>query len=161
MKKVTRILYVRITFFKLSISCDIYFVEEFICEMEKDPNFKFDVTLSHKGYDHKPTQVDYRTMQWVKRKLSINDFVALITEGYSYCHIYFGSRRSKEKFKQTQTVSIDVDEAEVPLKDFIEKCSPKPTFAYETFSNNNGKKKYRYRLVYIFNQPQTASIHGK
>ncbi|MCM1451061.1 MAG: hypothetical protein NC102_02280 [Clostridium sp.] len=126
--------------------------------MEKEPNFKFDVTLSHKGYDHKPTQVDYRAMQWVRRKLSINDFVALITEGYSYCHIYFGSRRIKEKFKQTQTVSIDVDEAEVPLKDFVDKCPLKPTFAYETFSNNNGKKKYRYRLVYIFKEPLYSNV---
>ncbi len=126
--------------------------------MERNPEFKIDVTLSHKGYDHKPTQVDYRTMQWVRRRLSLNDFVALIAEGYSYCHIYFGSRRTKEKFKQTQTVSIDVDEAEVPLKDFVDNCKLKPTFAYETFSNNNGKKKYRYRLVYIFKEPLNSNV---
>lgn len=121
--------------------------------MERNPEFKFDVTLSHKGYDHKPTNVDYRTMQWVRRRPSINDFVALISAGYSYCHIYYGSRRVKKKFKQTQTVSIDVDESEVSLQEFITTCSPKPTFAYETFSNNNICGKYRFRLVYIFNEP--------
>ncbi|MCM1139317.1 MAG: hypothetical protein NC453_12175 [Muribaculum sp.] len=121
--------------------------------MEKDANFKLDVTLTNKGYDHKPTNVDYRTMQWIRNKVSLNDFVACIADGYSYCHIYHGSRRVKDKFKQTQTVSIDVDDSKVSLKEFIETCTPKPTFAYETFSNNNEKCKYRFRLVYIFKEP--------
>lgn len=119
--------------------------------MEVNPNFKFDITLSNACYKQKPTAVDYRRMSWKRVTTSLNNFINCITAGYSYCHIYHGNRRVKNKFLYTQVVSIDVDNTDVELHRFICDCNLKPTFAYETFSNGKDGK-ISYRLVYVFKE---------
>ncbi len=119
--------------------------------MKVNPNFKFDVTLSNDCYKQKPTAVDYRRMSWKRTTTSLTNFINYITAGYSYCHIYHGNRRVKNKFLYTQVVSIDVDDTDVDLYRFISGCTLKPTFAYETFSNGKDGK-FSYRLVFVFKE---------
>ncbi|WP_295731603.1 hypothetical protein [uncultured Muribaculum sp.] len=119
--------------------------------MEILPNFKFDVTVSDRGFTAKPTGVDYRRMVWRKQTVGLDNFVSLVRCGYSYCHIYFRNDRRNAKFLYSQVVSIDVDDSDIDLATFFNECQLKPTFAYETFSN--GKEgKFRYRLVYVFKE---------
>lgn len=119
--------------------------------METKSNFKFEVSLSRDCYNKKPGAVDYRRMSWQRVNISLSDFINHITTGYSYCHIYYGDRRAKNKFLHTQVVSIDVDDTTTNLSTFIAGTTLKPTFAYETFSNGlNGK--YSYRLVFVFKE---------
>lgn len=119
--------------------------------MDIKSNFKFEVSLSCDCYKKKPDAVDYRRMGWQRVNISLSDFINHITTGYSYCHIYHGDRRTKNKFLYTQVVSIDVDDTEISLSTFIAGTTLKPTFAYETFSNGVDGK-YSYRLVFVFKE---------
>ena len=124
--------------------------------MSTDINFKIDVWLSKDCYWSKPTSVDYQRMEWVETTLTLTEFIASIRNGYSYCHIYSGSRRLKANFSYSQVVSIDVDDTCICLSDFIQTCPFVPTFAYETFSNGKDNL-FSYRLVYIFEEHLNAS----
>ena len=129
--------------------------------MKKLSNFKFDVWLSRKGYQQKPTTIDYRGMSWEQRTVSLSDFIANIRCGHSYCHIYYGRKRLKSKFKHSHVISIDVDDAAVPMEQFVANCQLKPTFTYETFSNSPELGIYRYRVVYIIKEALNAAAFGE
>lgn len=117
--------------------------------------FNIEVWLSKECYATKPTTVDYQRMSWVPTTLTVSEFIDRIAQGYSYCHIYYGNRRIKSKFRFSQVVSIDVDDTETSLTDFIVNCPLKPTFAYETFSNGKDGL-YSYRLVFVFQEKLNA-----
>lgn len=117
--------------------------------------FNIEVWLSKDCYLSKPTQIDYSRMSWEHLSMTVSEFMDKILQGYSYCHIYYGSRRSKDKFHFSQVVSIDVDDTETSLADFIETCPLKPTFAYETFSNGKDGL-YSYRLAFVFQEKLNA-----
>lgn len=126
--------------------------------MTTNPNFRFEATLSEKGYSQKPIGVDYSTMKWKKKMISLNDFIDAISAGYSYCHIYVNNCRRKDKFLRANFVSIDVDDSNIDLFSFLNDCHLKPTFAYETFSNGkNGT--YSYRLVFVFDQSLSKNAY--
>ena len=119
--------------------------------MTTNAGFRFEATISQQGYRQKPVSIDYATMNWVRRTVSLSEFVSLIQSGHSYCHIYHNNRRQKEKFLHTNFVSIDVDQSKIDLLTFLGDCHLKPTFAYETFSNGkNGF--YSFRLVFVFRE---------
>lgn len=119
--------------------------------MVKNSKFSFEVSLSERNYNHKTTSVEYAKMRWTKRNVTVSQFITMVASGYSYCHIYFNNLRRKDKFLYTNIVSIDVDDSDVCLADFIVRVQLKPTFAYETFSNG-AEGKYSYRLVYVVNE---------
>ena len=119
--------------------------------MQKNPQFKFELSVSKEYYRQKPTGLDYARMKWQKRSVSVSEMISLIRQGYSYCHIYFNNLRRKDKFLHTNIVSIDVDDADLSLADFISDVQLKPTFAYETFSNSSNGK-FSYRLVYVMSE---------
>ena len=119
--------------------------------MDHKPYYQFEITLSQQRYDCKPDSVDYSQMKWRQTEILLSDFINRIKSGYSYCHIYHGSRRIKSKFLYTHVVSIDVDDTDVELLSFISESTLKPTFAYETFSNGKDGK-YSYRLVFVFKE---------
>ena len=112
-------------------------------------DYKLNVWLSGKSYKSKPDAADYKSMRWDDVTLSLEDFIDRIRDGYSYCHIYSGNRRLKSEFRYSQVVSIDVDDTCINMNRFIESCSIKPTFSYETFSNGIDGF-YSYRLVFVF-----------
>ena len=123
--------------------------------MMNQAGFVFEATISERGYSTKPVGTDYAAMRWNRRKVSLSEFISYIKSGYSYCHIYSGNHRKKEKYIQTNYVSIDVDKTDIDLYSFVNTVTLKPTFAYETFSNGkNGL--YSYRLVYVFDKPLSS-----
>lgn len=116
--------------------------------VKTNTKFNFEVSFSKDYYRQKPSGIDYARMKWTKRNVSVQTFANLIMQGYSYCHIYFNNLRRKDKFLHTNIVSIDVDDTDVCLAEFIDSIQLKPTFAYETFSNGIDGK-YSYRLIYV------------
>lgn len=52
----------------------------------------------------------------------------------------------------TNIVSIDVDDTDICIADFVRSIQLKPTFAYETFSNGKDGT-FSYRLVYVIAEP--------
>lgn len=75
-------------------------------------------------------------------------FIDLICEGHSYCNVFKGLDRRDVKFEKAYQVSIDIDDSDIPLSEFLKKLPASPTTAYTTFSNDDAAGKYRFRLMY-------------
>lgn len=125
--------------------------------MNQEKDFNFEITLSTKGYDHKPNANDYKMMKWSVKNIIVSDFIVFISKGHSYCHIYRNNHRSNNDFLYTNIVSIDIDDSTVPMETYVDGLMYKPTFAYTTPSD--GVKGYRFRLVYVFSDKITDTVY--
>ena len=123
-------------------------------------DFNFDVSISYKNYQDKPTY--YGSMLFRKENVTTNQLLCFIKDGYSFMaelkdyqvkqidnRLHQG--RTQNDIKQTNFIGVDVDDSEIGFSDYISTISFKPTFAYTT--PNDGIKGNRFRLVYIVNEP--------
>ena len=118
-------------------------------------SFRFDISISHKCYDHKPTSEDYQAMTFHVENLNADDLLDRITSGYSICHIFQDNRRIKKNFMYTNAIFIDVDDHPQPMDAFVYGCELKPTIAYTTISDGkNGL--HRFRLIYLLDEQITS-----
>lgn len=116
-------------------------------------NLKFDISFSLNSYSHKPTTYDYASMGWQKASVTPKELLEHIKQGFSYCHVFEDNKRKKEKFLYAQLITIDVDNSDVPMNEFVGDLALKPTLAYTTFSNRlNDDSAYRFHLVYCFRE---------
>lgn len=119
----------------------------------QNKNQKIDVSFSHNTYSHKPTSRDYASMNWNNATVTIRELLEHIKQGFSYCHVFEDNKRKKEKFLYAQLITIDVDNSEIPMNEFVGDLALKPTLAYTTFSNRlNDDSAYRFHLVYCFRE---------
>jgi hypothetical protein len=122
-------------------------------------SFRFDISISDRCYDHKPTSEDYKSMSFHVENLSADELIDRIKSGHSICHVFNDNRRTKKNFIYTSAVFIDVDDSPLSMKAFLEGCELKPSIAYTTFSNGkNGS--YRFRLIYLFDKHITSTDEG-
>jgi hypothetical protein len=136
----------------------IKFVYNFMEEIINSHNesFRFDISISDKCYDHKPTSEDYQAMTFHVENLNADDLLDRITSGYSICHIFQDNRRVMKNFLYTNAVFIDVDDSPQPMESFLDVCNFTPSIAYTTISDGkNGL--YRFRLIYLLDE-QVASV---
>jgi hypothetical protein len=123
-------------------------------------SFRFDISISDRCYDHKPTSEDYKSMSFHVENLSADELIDRIKSGHSICHVFNDNRRTKKNFIYTSAVFIDVDDSPLSMKAFLEGCELKPSIAYTTFSNGkNGS--YRFRLIYLFDKHITSTEEYK
>ena len=117
------------------------------------------LSISKQSYKTKPRPVQISKMVFEVSTINLSLFAELIRNGYSYTHIYntsasfTASEKTIKNFKETSIISIDVDNANKSLNDFVGSLTYIPTIAYTTPSNNNDTKEYRFRLVYVFESP--------
>ena len=117
-----------------------------------DESYRFNISISQRCYDHKPTKADHEMMSFcVATSISVDELLELIQQGHAICHVFAGNRRLKGNFLYTYSVFVDVDNSDICMSEFIVHCSIKPTLAYTTASNGKQGKGYRYRLIYVFN----------
>lgn len=123
--------------------------------MKTTNDYKFEVCISDRGYDHKPDRTtEVPKLHFSKRTIDVDDFLQYIHEGYCYTSIYtfdtFGmSGKTDNNYRYSYLVSIDIDHTQVPMNDMVDKLEYKPTLAYT--SCNDGKDgECKYRLVYCF-----------
>ena len=122
---------------------NIYFIQ--------DEAFCFNISISDRCYDHKPTLEDYKAMTFHVENLNADELLDRIREGYSICHIFKNNRRIKNNFMYTNEVFIDVDDSTIPMEELVKECELQPTIAYTTFSDGkNGL--HRFRLIYVFGE---------
>ena len=125
-----------------------------------DNDFNFDVSISFKNYQDKPTY--YGAMLFRKENVTTNQLLCYIKDGYSFMAVLsdydvkqidnrFHQGRTANDIKQTNFIGVDVDDSEIGFSEYISTISFKPTFAYTT--PNDGIKGNRFRLVYIVNEP--------
>lgn len=117
----------------------------------QDEAFCFNISISDRCYDHKPTPEDYKAMTFHVENLNADELLDRIREGYSICHIFKNNRRIKNNFMYTNEVFIDVDDSTVSMEEVINACELKPTLGYTTFSDGKHNL-HRFRLIYIFGE---------
>lgn len=113
-----------------------------------DESYRFNVSISDRCYDHKPSKNDYTHMSFCVENVTMQEIIDKVSAGYSICHLFNNKRRLKKNFVGSYCIFIDVDDSQVSMKDFIDNAKMKPSFAYTTSSN--GVKGYRFRLGYVF-----------
>ena len=127
-------------------------------ETIEDYNFKFDVSVSLEPSNVKPTDRDIGKMRYKRTNVTCDEFIDYIENGYCIAHVYTdndsvfsNATKTKKNFRYTNYISIDIDDSQMPMEQYINQIQCKPTFAYHTYSD--GIKGYRYRLVYVFKEP--------
>ena len=123
--------------------------------MKTTRDYKFEVCLSEKGYDHKPNRTtEVPKLRFTKQTVDVGDFLNYMLDGYCYTGIYSSDSfcikdKTDNNYQYSYLISIDIDHTQVPMNDMVNRLEYKPTFAYT--SCNDGKDgECRYRLVYCF-----------
>ena len=123
--------------------------------MKTTTDYKFEVCISDRGYDHKPNRItEVPKLRFTKKTVDVDDFLNYMLEGHCYTPIYSSdsfnmSGKTDNNYRYSYLVSIDIDHTQVPMNDMVDKLEYKPTFAYT--SCNDGKDgECKYRLVYCF-----------
>lgn len=116
---------------------------------------KFNLSVSTTESKSKPTEKDIARMRYRKQSIDIDTFINYVREGRTFCYCFddmdeaFGNRtKTQNKFRYTNVIAIDVDDSTLPITEYVNSLTYKPTVAYTTYSNK--VKGYRFRLVYVF-----------
>lgn len=112
-----------------------------------------EVSISKSGYKEKPN--DIWGIEYQRKTVGITELVTYLVQGHSICGVFkdeeFGQKRKmNENFLYSWIIPVDIDNSEVPMREYLKNMKMLPTIAYETF--NNGINGYRFRLLYIFNK---------
>ena len=125
--------------------------------MKTTTDYKFDICLSEKRYDHKPDRDnEVPHLKFYQITTDVEGLVNAVSKGYCYAPIFelrtFDMYHKHAKdFRYSFLVSIDVDHVKADMNSMIDKLEFKPTFAYTSCSNGeNGE--FSYRLVYCFSE---------
>lgn len=124
-------------------------------------NFKIKIGKTTKSFKKKPDKSEIPSIKFFVDNITLLEFKNNISNGYAFCALFtdndiFSIKDKKiENFKETSVIPIDVDDSDVDMETFVSRLEIKPSIYYETFSNNNEEKKYRFRLLYISNKPIT------
>lgn len=125
--------------------------------MKTTTDYKFDVSISDNGFNHKPnkvTEVPY--LHFTKKNVDVTEFLELMLMGYCYAPIFskdsFGMKgdRSNGTFRYSYIVSIDVDHSLETMNEMVDRLEYKPTCAYTSCQNGLLNGESRFRLVYCF-----------
>lgn len=130
--------------------------------MITNTDYKFEVSLSEKGYNHKPdrnNEIPY--LHFTKKTVDVDDFLEFMLEGYCYTGVYsYDSfdigQKDNDNYRYSYLVTIDVDHSTETMNELVDRIEFKPTFAYTSCRDGlNGES--RFRLVYAFDD----KIEGK
>lgn len=131
-------------------------------------NFKFNIALSDRGYATKEEGKAYANRLGLKiYSVSFDEFIEYIKHGYAYSYCFKSGYTETEKpkfenvkrsdnpeyFISTQIISFDLDYMPVDFDSFISSIELKPSYAYTSYSYNEENKIYKYRLIYLLNEP--------
>ena len=123
--------------------------------MKNTLDYKFDVCLSEKHYDHKPDrETEVGKLRFYQIITDIDGFADAIIKGYCYTPIYnvraFGmSDKTDSNFRYSSFISLDIDHSQIEMNTMLERLEFKPTIAYTSCSNGI-EDRYSYRLIYLF-----------
>lgn len=124
------------------------------------------VSTSVEGYQQKP---DLAKITWEVKLLTLNEIADQLKGGHSLSQnfnitrktgLFSQSERTKENFKSTQFLFIDLDEYPNDWDEMLGALKLQPTIAYTTFRHwqTIDGKTYgnRFRLIYFFNEAITT-----
>lgn len=116
------------------------------------------LSLSTQSYKIKPSNEEISKMQFTNTNISIEVFAELIKNGYNFTHQFTTTNptfsikeKIKNNYKSTQIVCLDIDNGNKPFNEFICKLTYQPTISYTSPSYDVLNEKYKFRLIYVFN----------
>lgn len=116
------------------------------------------ISISTQSYKVKPSDKEISKMQFTNTNISLEVFAELIKNGYNFTHQFTTinptfsiKKKTKNNFKSTQIVCLDIDNGNKPFNEFISKLTYLPTISYTSPSYNAINEKYKFRLIYVFN----------
>lgn len=119
--------------------------------MKTTTDYKFDVSISEKAYDHKPDKkTEVRLIRFTKKTVDVTGFLEYMLEGYCYAPIFANNYRHGDNFLYSYIVSIDVDHSLETMNEMVDRLEYKPTCAYTSCQNGLLNGESRFRLVYCF-----------
>ena len=119
--------------------------------MKTTTDYKFDVSISEKAYDHKPNKdTEVHLIRFTKKTVDVTGFLEYMLEGYCYAPIFANNYRHGDNFLYSYIVSIDVDHSLETMNEMVDRLEYKPTCAYTSCQNGLLNGESRFRLVYCF-----------
>ena len=131
--------------------------------MKNITNYVYPVSFSKYTFTKKVPKGEFKGyMNWLSRdKVTPKLHCQRIKEGKAFVGIFEKNHRCNACFSCAWHVPVDIDDSYgVDMYSYIDSLSLKPTFAYTTWSNNkdngpDGQPLYKFRLVYVFDEPVT------
>ena len=116
------------------------------------------LSVSDQCFEKKPQKGSaiYSKLTFTQQTVSLLQFIEFIKNGYMFCGVYDDKKFSNKNYKTSQhlvsnnVVSIDIDDCDCSMRDFMSTLKYSPSIAYETFSNLEEGKGYRFRFLYVF-----------
>ena len=116
------------------------------------------LSVSDQCFETKPQKGSaiYSKLTFTQQTVSLLQFIEFIKNGHMFCGVYDDKKFSNKNYKTSQhlvsnnVVSIDIDDCDCSMRDFMSTLKYSPSIAYETFSNLEDGKGYRFRFLYVF-----------
>lgn len=116
------------------------------------------LSVSDQCFETKPPKGSpiYSKLTFTQQTVSLLQFLEIIRNGYMFCGVmtdyHFPNKyyETSKHLVSNNVVSIDIDDCDCPMRDFMPTLKYMPTFAYETFSNLEEGMGYRFRFLYVF-----------
>lgn len=123
------------------------------------------LSVSDQCFETKPPKGSaiYSKLTFTQQTVSLLQFLEIIRNGYMFCGVYDDNKFSNKNYKTSQhlvsnnVVSIDIDDCDCSMRDFMSTLKYSPSIAYESFSNLEEGKGYRFRFLYVFD----GSVNGE
>ena len=116
------------------------------------------LSVSDQCFETKPPKGSpiYSELTFTQQTVSLLQFIEFIRNGHMFCGVYDDKKFPNKNYKTSKhlvsnnVVSIDIDDCDCSMRDFMSTLKYSPSIAYETFSNLEYGKGYRFRFLYVF-----------
>lgn len=116
------------------------------------------LSVSDQCFETKPPKGSaiYSKLTFTQQTVSLLQFIEFIRNGYMFCGVYDDKKFPNKNYKTSKhlvsnnVVSIDIDDCDCSMRDFMSTLKYSPSIAYETFSNLEEGNGYRFRFLYVF-----------
>ena len=116
------------------------------------------LSVSDQCFETKPPKGSaiYSKLTFTQQTVSLLQFIEFIRNGYMFCGVYDDKKFPNKNYKTSKhlvsnnVVSIDIDDCDCSMRDFMSTLKYSPSIAYETFSNLENGNGYRFRFLYVF-----------
>lgn len=116
------------------------------------------LSVSDQCFETKPQKGSaiYSKLTFTQQTVSLLQFLEYIRNGHMFCGVYDDKKFPNKNYKTSQhlvsnnVVSIDIDDCDCSMRDFMSTLKYSPSIAYESFSNLEEGKGFRFRFLYVF-----------
>lgn len=116
------------------------------------------IAVSLKGYNEKPNKNEYGRIQMINRIITIDELEYLLSKGHLFCQWlnkdYFTLKdKSIKNISTVSFIPLDIDEGcSLSFEEMKERLTGLDCLLYPTFSYNEEKKIYKYRILFVLDK---------